>query len=127
MGYKTTHAILDSLDNDQYYYGGAVYPRPGLVVSQERLDELVEKGAIVAVDEVPAQPDEEETVEVEEELDDQTVDEVPAQPDEEETVEVEEELDDQTVPEIKAALDKLGIKYSSRASKAELLELLKGA
>ncbi|HFU4136876.1 TPA: hypothetical protein ACGO73_000568 [Streptococcus suis] len=103
MTYKTTKAIRDLQDDEFCYYAGAIYPRPGLVVSQERLDELVEKGAIVAVDEVPTQPDEEETVEV------------------------EEELDDQTVPEIKAALDKLGIKYSSRASKAELLTLLKGA
>ncbi|HEM5089422.1 TPA: hypothetical protein U1266_000395 [Streptococcus suis] len=36
-------------------------------------------------------------------------------------------VDDPTVDEIKAALDELGIKYSSRAKKAELLELLKGA
>ncbi len=100
MGYKTTHAILDSLDNDQYYYGGAVYPRPGLVVSQERLDELVEKGHIVKIDDEPSLPAKEE--------------EEPA-------------VDDPTVDEIKAALDELGIKYSSRAKKAELLELLKGA
>ncbi|HEM3202788.1 TPA: hypothetical protein U0910_000805 [Streptococcus suis 8830] len=103
MGYKTTHAILDSLDNDQYYYGGAVYPRPGLVVSQERLDELVEKGAIVAVDDIQAQPEVEEVTEAEKPAEDPTID------------------------EIKAALDDLGIKYSSRAKKAELLELLKGA
>ncbi|HEM2651917.1 TPA: hypothetical protein U0500_001597 [Streptococcus suis] len=100
MGYKTTHAILDSLDNDQYYYGGAVYPRPGLVVSQERLDELVEKGHIVKIDDELSLPAKEE--------------EEPA-------------VDDPTVDEIKAALDDFGIKYSSRAKKAELLELLKGA
>ncbi|MGQ7336360.1 HeH/LEM domain-containing protein [Streptococcus suis] len=103
MGYKTTHAILDSLDNDQYYYGGAVYPRPGFVVSQERLDELVKKGAIVAVDDIQDQPVVEDIAEAEEPVEDPTVD------------------------EIKAALDDLGIKYSSRAKKAELLELLKGA
>ncbi|HFI0501915.1 TPA: HeH/LEM domain-containing protein [Streptococcus suis] len=95
MGYKTTHAILDSLDNDQYYYAGAIYPRPGLVVSQERLDELEEKGHIIKTEE----PTHEEV----------------------------ELSDDPTVDEIKAALDDLGIKYSSRAKKAELLELLKGA
>lgn len=100
MGYKTTHAILDSLDSDQYYYGGAVYPRPGFVVSKERLDELVEKGHIVKIDDEPSLPAMEE--------------EKPA-------------VDDPTVDEIKAALDELGIKYSSRAKKAELLELLKGA
>lgn len=104
MTYKTTKAIRDLQDDEFCYYAGAIYPRPGLVASQERLDELVEKGAIVAVDEVPTQPDEEETVGVEEET-----------------------VDDPTVDEIKAALDDLGIKYSSRAKKAELLELLKGA
>lgn len=103
MSYKTTMAIRDLQDDDFCYYAGAIYPRPGIVVSQERLDELVEKRAIVAVDEVPTQPDEEETVEVEETVEDPTID------------------------EIKAALDYLGIKYSSRAKKAELLELLKGA
>ncbi|MGQ7392183.1 HeH/LEM domain-containing protein [Streptococcus suis] len=100
MGYKTTHAILDSLDNDQYYYGGAVYPRPGFVVSQERLDELEEKGHIVKIDDEPSLPTKEEE---------------------------KAALDDPTVDEIKAALDDLGIKYNSRAKKAELLELLKGA
>lgn len=100
MEYKTTHAILDSLDNDQYYYGGAVYPRPGFVVSQERLDELVEKGHIVKIDDEPSLLAKEE--------------EEPA-------------VEDPTIDEIKAALDDLGIKYSSRAKKAELLGLLKGA
>ncbi|HFI0164074.1 TPA: hypothetical protein ACGORW_001901 [Streptococcus suis] len=104
MTYKTTKAIRDLQDDDFCYYAGAIYPRPGLVVSQERLDELVEKGAIVVVDEVPIQPDEEETVEIEEET-----------------------VEDPTIDEIKAALDGLGIKYSSRAKKAELLELLNGA
>lgn len=100
MGYKTTHAILDSLDNDQYYYSGAIYPRSGFVVAQERIDELVEKGHIVKIDDDPSLPAQDE--------------ERPA-------------VDDPTVDEIKAALDDLGIKYSSRAKKAELLELLKGA
>lgn len=95
MGYRTTHAIIDSLDNDQYYYGGAIYPRQGLEVTQERLDELVEKGHIVKIDDEPSLPSKEEEKPV--------------------------------VDEIKAALDELGIKYSSRAKKAELLELLKGA
>ncbi|MGQ7513571.1 HeH/LEM domain-containing protein [Streptococcus suis] len=104
MTYKTTKAIRDLQDDEFCYYAGAIYPRPGLVVSQERLDELVEKGAIVAVDEVPTQLDEKETVEVEEVT-----------------------VEDLTINEIKAALDDLGIKYSSRAKKAELLELLKEA
>ncbi|MGQ7381015.1 HeH/LEM domain-containing protein [Streptococcus suis] len=104
MTYKTTKAIRDLQDDEFCYYAGAIYPRPGLVVSQERLDELVEKGAIVAVDEVPTQLDEKETVEVEEVT-----------------------VEDPTIDEIKAALDDLGIKYSSRAKKAELLELLKEA
>ena len=99
MGYKTTHAILDSLDKDQYYYGGAIYPRQGLEVAQERLDELVEKGHIIKIDDEPSLPSKEEEKPV---------------------------VDEPTVDEIKAVLDELGIKYSSRAKKAELLELLKG-
>ncbi|MBY5010892.1 HeH/LEM domain-containing protein [Streptococcus suis] len=110
MGYKTTHAILDSLDNDQYYYGGAVYPRPGFVVSQERLDELEEKGHIIKTEEPTVgegkQSDNELLLPTHEEL---------------------ELSEDPTIDEIKAALDDLGIKYSSRAKKAELLELLKEA
>ena len=95
MTYTTTKAIRDLQDNDFCYYAGAIYPRPGFVVSQERLDELVEKGAIVKTEEP-------------------IVDEV--------------KLDeDPTVDEIKAKLDELGIKYSSRAKKSELLEFLKGA
>ncbi|HEM5651006.1 TPA: hypothetical protein U1729_001099 [Streptococcus suis] len=103
MTYKTTKAIRDLQDDEFCYYAGAIYPRAGLVVSQERLDELVEKGAIVAVDDIQAQPEVEEVAEPEEPVEDPTID------------------------EIKAALDDLGIKYSSRAKKAELLELLKGA
>lgn len=103
MTYKTTTAIRDLQDDEFCYYAGAIYPRPGLVVSRERLDELVEKGVIVAIDGIKAQPVAEEIAEAEEPVEDPTVD------------------------EIKAALDDLGIKYSSRAKKAELLELLKGA
>lgn len=103
MTYKTTKAIRDLQDDEFCYYAGAIYPRPGLVVSKERLDELVEKGAIVAVDDIQTQPEVEEVAEAEKPVEDPTVD------------------------EVKAALDELGIKYSSRAKKAELLELLKGA
>ncbi|MDG4509636.1 hypothetical protein NOL01_03740 [Streptococcus suis] len=110
MEYKTTHAILDSLDNDQYYYAGAIYPRPGLVVSQERLDELEEKGHIIKT--------EESTIDEGKQSDDELL--LPTH----EEVELSEES---TIDEIKDALDDLGIKYSSRAKKAELLELLKGA
>lgn len=95
MTYKTTKAIRDTQDNDFCYYAGAIYPRRGLDVSKERLDELVEKGAVFKIEEP-------------------IVDGI--------------ELDEsQTVDEIKAKLDGLGIKYSSSAKKAELLELLKGA
>ena len=100
MTYTTTKAIRDLQDNEFCYYAGAIYPRPGLVVSQERLDELVEKGHIVKIDDEPSLPVKEEEKPV---------------------------VEDPTVDEIKAALDELGIKYSSRAKKAELLELLKGA
>ncbi|HEM2809907.1 TPA: hypothetical protein U0616_001716 [Streptococcus suis] len=93
-------AIRDLQDDEFCYYAGAIYPRPGLVVSQERLDELVEKGHIVKIDDEPSLPAKEEEKPV---------------------------VEDPTIDEIKAALDELGIKYSSRAKKAELLELLKGA
>ena len=103
MTYTTTKAIRDLQDNDFCYYAGAIYPRQGLEVSKERLDELVEKGAIVAVDDIQVQPVVEDIAEAEESVEDPTID------------------------EIKVALDELGIKYSSRAKKTELLELLKGA
>lgn len=103
MTYKTTKAIRDLQDDEFCYYAGAIYPRPGLVVTQERLDELVENGAIVSVDDIQVQPVAEAVAEIEEPVEDPTID------------------------EIKVALDDLGIKYSSRAKKAELLELLKGA
>ena len=54
MKYKTTKAIRDLQDNEHYYYEGAIYPREGLEVSQERLDELIEKGVIIAIEEKPA-------------------------------------------------------------------------
>lgn len=100
MTYKTTMAIRDLQDDEFCYYAGAIYPRPGFVVSQERLDELVEKRHIVKIDDEPSLPAKEEEKPV---------------------------VEDPTIDEIKAALDELGIKYSSRAKKAELLELLKGA
>lgn len=50
MTYKTTKAIRDTQDNDFCYYAGAIYPRQGLEVSKERLEELVKSGYIVAVD-----------------------------------------------------------------------------
>ena len=51
MTYKTTKAIRDTQDNDFCYYAGAIYPRRGLEVSKERLDELVEKGAVFKIEE----------------------------------------------------------------------------
>lgn len=48
MAYKTTKAIRDTQDNDFCYYAGAIYPRKGLEVSQERLDELEKGGWIVS-------------------------------------------------------------------------------
>ena len=46
MGYKTLKAIRDLQDNEHYYKKGEVYPRKGFEVAQERLDELVQIGAI---------------------------------------------------------------------------------
>ena len=46
MGYKTLKAIRDLQDNEHYYKKGEAYPRKGFEVAQERLDELVQIGAI---------------------------------------------------------------------------------
>lgn len=46
MAYKTTTAIRDLQDNEYCYYEGAVYPRHGLEVSANRIDELLKKGVI---------------------------------------------------------------------------------
>ena len=46
MGYKTLKAIRDLQDNERHYKKGDPYPRKGFEVAQERLDELVQIGAI---------------------------------------------------------------------------------
>lgn len=104
MTYKTTKAIRDTQDNDFCYYAGAIYPRQGLEVSKERLEALVKNGHIVAVDDKKPEP-------VHEEVGGET----------------EDHKEELTPKEIKAKLDELGIKYKSRASKAELLALLEEA
>ena len=48
MTYKTTKAIRDTQDNDFCYYAGAIYPRQGLEVSKERVEDLLKKGAIIS-------------------------------------------------------------------------------
>ena len=103
MTYKTTKAILDTQDNDFCYYAGAIFPRQGLEVSEERLEMLVKNGYIVAVDDNKPEPAFEGVGE--------------------ETENRNEEL---TSKEIKAKLDELGVEYKSSASKAELLALLDG-
>ena len=102
MTYKTTKAVRDTQDNGFCYYAGAIYPRKGLEVSEERLEMLVKNGYIVAVDDNKPEP----AFEVGEE-----------------TKENKTEL---TTKEIKATLDESGIEYKSSASKAELLALLDG-
>lgn len=102
MTYKTTKAVRDTQDNDFCYYAGAIYPRQGLEVSEERLEMLVKNGYIVAVDDNKPEP----VFEAGEETEDNKA-----------------EL---TSKEIKAKLDELSIEYKSSASKAELLALLDG-
>ena len=102
MTYKTTKAILDTQDNDFCYYAGAIFPRQGLEVSEERLEMLVKNGYIVAVDDNKPEP----AFEVGEET--------------------EENKTELTAKEIKDKLDELGVEYKSSASKAELLALLDG-
>ena len=103
MTYKTTKAILDTQDNDFCYYAGAIFPRQGLEVSEERLEMLVKNGYIVAVDDNKPGPADEGAGE--------------------ETKDNKTEL---TAKEIKDKLDELGVEYKSSASKAELLALLDG-
>ena len=103
MTYKTTKAVRDTQDNDFCYYAGAIYPRQGLEVSEERLEMLVKNGYIVAVDDNKPEPAFEGVGE-----------------------ETEDNKAELTSKEIKAKLDELGIEYKSSASKAELLALLEG-
>ena len=103
MTYKTTKAIRDTQDNDFCYYAGAIFPRQGLEVSEERLEMLVKNGYIVAVDDNKPDPAFEGAGE-----------------------ETEDDKVELTSKEIKAKLDELGIEYKSSASKAELLALLDG-
>lgn len=103
MTYKTTKAILDTQDNDFCYYAGAIFPRQGLEVSEERLEMLVKNGYIVEVD-----------------------DNKPETADERVGEETEENKTELTAKEIKDKLDELGVEYKSSASKAELLALLEG-
>ena len=103
MAYKTTKAILDTQDNDFCYYAGAIFPRQGLEVSEERLEMLVKNGYIVAVDDNKPEPADEGVGE-----------------------ETEENKTELTAKEIKDKLDELGVEYKSSASKAELFALLEG-
>ena len=109
MAYKTTKACRDMQDNEYYYYEGAIYPRKGLEVSQERIAELIEAGHIEVIAEVPK--DELEGTEWE------TA---------EDTSEESLANTSLNIPEIKDKLDELGVEYKSSASKAELLALLDG-
>ena len=103
MVYKTTKAVRDTQDNDFCYYAGAIFPRQGLEVSEERLEMLVKNGYIVAVDDNKPEPADEGVGE-----------------------ETEENKTELTAKEIKDKLDELGVEYKSSASKAELLALLDG-
>ena len=103
MTYKTTKAIRDTQDNDFCYYEGAIFPRKGLEVSEERLEMLVKNGYIVAVEDKKPEPADEGVGE-----------------------EKEENKTELTAKEIKDKLDELGVEYKSSASKAELLALLDG-
>ncbi len=48
MAYIVTKNILDSKDNNRLYEKGETYPRPDLTVSDNRIKELLGKGAIVS-------------------------------------------------------------------------------
>ncbi|HEL1740175.1 TPA: hypothetical protein TXT54_000759 [Streptococcus suis] len=100
MAYIVTRNILDSKDNNRLYEAGETYPRPDLTVSDNRIKELLGKGAIVsdgAEGDLSLEPKDEDNEK------------------------------DPSTKELKAKLDELGIKYGSRASKDELKALLEGA
>lgn len=97
--YKVIKSFKD-LQDDDFIYGApnGLYPREGLEVSQDRINEIIEAGYI-------------ENLEVEDVI----------QSDSNEITQVPNE--DWTIDEIKEYLDYLGIEYKARDSKATLLEL----
>lgn len=48
MAYIVTKNILDSKDNNRLYEKGETYPRSDLTVSDKRIRELLEAGAITS-------------------------------------------------------------------------------
>ena len=94
--YKVIKSFKDLSDNN-FIYGApnGLYPREGLEVSQDRINEIIEAGYI-------------ENLEVA----DIVESEVTQSPNE-----------DWTIDEIKEYLDHLGIEYKARDSKGTLLEL----
>lgn len=110
---KTNRCFYD-LREDTYRNVGDEFE-----VSKSRFDELNElvNGFVEEVKEIKedAPEDEDKTQE----------DEDKTQEDEEVTEEVEENQEDLTVAEIKEKLDEAGIEYKAKATKSELLELLK--
>lgn len=103
---KTNRCFYD-LREDTYRNVGDEFE-----VSKSRFDELNElvNGFVEEVKEIKEDAPEDE---------DKT------QEDEEVTEEVEENQEDLTVAEIKEKLDEAGIEYKAKATKSELLELLK--
>lgn len=97
MAYKTTQAIRDTQDNDFYYREGDEFPRNGLKVSDERLDELVKGGYIVSDEVVEAT--------VENETD-------------------ETDLTKLKKDELIGLADQKGVEVSNKDTKAEIIEKL---
>lgn len=118
--YKVLNKFADFLDNDFVYEVGDAYPREGFEPTNSRLEQLSEfihalgGPAVEKVEDGETEGAEsEEKTEVEKE-------EVPAG-DIEDVVVLEQLTDD----ELMDLLDAKGIKYSKKARKEELVELLK--
>lgn len=97
------HKVIKSfkdLSDDNFMYGApnGLYPREGLKVSQDRINEIIEAGYI-------------EKLEVEDVVQSEG------------NVETKSPNEDWTIDEIKEYLDHLGIEYKARDSKGTLLEL----
>ena len=105
MAYIVTKNIIDTKDNNRFYEGGELYPRPDFTVSGARIAELVGKGVIVAEGkaEAPAPAPTEEVAPAEEAE--------------------EKPLEKLKVAELKELLEKSGVEYEADAKKADLVAL----
>ena len=106
MAYIVTRNIIDTKDNNRFYEEGDFYPRSDFSVSDDRISELLGKGAIAKEGNKPAPEAPEAT-------------EAPVE-------EAEKPIDKLKISELKEQLDAQGISYDADAKKADLVALLQG-